>query len=124
MLTLVFALTGLVLAASGFLFGATVGNSVGLVATLVSGASIIRQYRELRPFVYLIDKSTWNEKNCKSYTVSISPSKHKKGPNPHVVTFWKNKQDFEEVICDKKINSSGVVHISASQPFVGKVELR
>ncbi len=72
-------------------------------------------------YTYTFDISSWENDKEEAYQLIIPSDVHGLGKAPHVQTFEKNDDSYEEVGVDCKHDNIGNVIIGANSTFVGKV---
>ena len=121
LVTLAFAIAGLILATLGFALGdpwpdcvkQLLGwSGIGWVGIIISVVAIIRQYRETRSFTYDFSESTWKPSGDE-YVLEIPRSEHNKGRTPASTTVYMptDSGGYEEVMCGVDVTPSGTVRV-------------
>ena len=98
LVTLIFAIAGLILLTLGFALGdpwpvcmrQLLGwSGIGWAGLVISVVATIRQYRETRSFTYDFTASDWKPLGGDQFVLQIPKSEHKKGNTPASTTvYW------------------------------------
>ncbi|MFW5872041.1 MAG: hypothetical protein ACOCUT_02945 [bacterium] len=95
----------------------------GFVSLIIGTSGSILSISIPTSYTYYFDKTNWLKDNEGGLQLFISSKKHGLGKAPHVQTFEKNNNSFDEVGVSVKHDQKGNVIISATATFEGKVIL-
>jgi hypothetical protein len=135
LVTLIFAIAGLILVTLGFALDDPLPDcmkqllgwsGLGWTGIVISVVAIIRQYHETRSYTYDFSEAAWKPSGDE-YVLEIPRSEHKKGRTPASTTVYvaTDSGEYEPVFCGETVTASGTVRIMIStQPFSGRVVIK
>ena len=101
--------------------GGNPGRVVGWLGVAVTAVAAYFQYREAQPFELYFTEQSWRKHGEREHSLSVEPSRHKKGTAATAVIYMENDGGFEQVECLLQTIAGGTVEAQTSHPFKGKL---
>jgi len=95
---------------------------LGIAGALLALLALVSQYRSAGAEVFEIAASDWMQVGSE-YVFDAQYPQHGRRKPQVTTSHLTGANQYEQVICDVRVNSQGDVRVAAGKPFIGRIEI-